>query len=163
MLTGKVDQRAKKTVAAHAARPYTQHDFRTKKGFHSRIGVDRVATRGREGRIQNRRYADNDHVARKVDRFFPVRNDSVVTTGTKPTVPSLCRSVHKIVATDAQVNVHEALTLRGSLPLIYELRWQGAFGDKLQRVPNTGVRDDRPVAVAARTATVCRKGKRDGM
>lgn len=111
----------------------------------------RVAARGRERRVQNRRYADNDHVARIVDGFLPVRNDGVVATGIKSTVPSLCRRLRKIVATDAKVDVHEALALRGGLPLLYELLRQGAVGNELQRVPNTGVRNDRPVGVGGKT------------
>lgn len=104
-----------------------------------------MATRGGEGRVQNRRDADDNHVPSSVDRFLPVSDHGVVAPGIKSGVP-FPRCLNEVVATNSQVHVHEALALGCGLPLLYKLLRQGAFGEKSESVPNAGVRNNGPAS-----------------
>ncbi len=69
-----------------------------------------MAARGREGWVQHGRDADDDHVARGVDRLAPVRHDGVVAAGIEPAVPAflpcgLSPRLDQIVTTDPQMHL----------------------------------------------------------
>lgn len=127
------------------SRERTEKSFGHEWVFHSRVGVHGVATRGREGRVQSRRDADDDHVSSGVDRFSPVSDHGVVAPGIEGIAP-FPRRLDEIVAPNSQVHMHEALALGSGLPFLYELLRQGALREEPESVPNAGVRDNRSVS-----------------
>lgn len=112
-------------------------------GKFSRVGMHCVTSWGCEGRVKHRRNADDDHVARCVDRLVPVCDNGVVASRTELS-PFFIRSFEEVVAAHPQVHMHEALALRQHLSFLYEFFRQGSIWNKPERIPNACVRDNRP-------------------